>query len=112
MSQMIELREIPLGKLAEDLTQAARKLPKDPGAKHKGPCDMYRGTDGFPVCRGQCQGNTPCHLVIIGIEGSHSDLRNYLVFCTCMTNAELDKLIHGRAQVVELPRPGAPGKKG
>jgi hypothetical protein len=112
MSQLIELRDIPRGKLSEDLIQAARKLPKDPGAGHQGPCEMYRGSDGFPVCRGQCQGKTPCHLVIIGIEGSHSDLHNYLVFCTCMTNADLDRLIQGRAEIVELPQHRGAGKKG
>ena len=107
MGQSIELREIPRGKLVENLEGAAKKLHPDPGLNHKGPCDMYRDKDGFPVCRGECDGKSHCHLLIIAIEGSHSDLYNYLVLCTCMSNAELDKLLHGRAHIVELVRPKA-----
>jgi len=102
MGQTIELREIPRGKLVESLEGAARKLRPDPGPNHKGPCDMFRGKNGFPVCRGTCKAKPACHMVIIGIEGSHSDLYNYLALCTCMSNAELDKLLHGRAHVVEI----------
>lgn len=111
MSQIIELREIPRGKLEESLETATRQLHPDPGAGHRGSCDMFRGTDGFPICRGQCGGNHQCHLVIIGFEGSHSDLCNYLVFCTCMTDDELDKLIGGRAERIPLPQKPGNGEK-
>jgi hypothetical protein len=105
MGELIELREIPRGQLEKDLETAARKLKPDPGANHGGNCEMFHGADHFPVCRGQCAGGAPCHLVVIGSEGSHSDLHNYLAFCTCMTKEELNKLIGGRAEIVEIHRP-------
>lgn len=105
MGQMIELREIPRNELGTALEAAARQLKADPGAGYQGDCDMFARSDHFPACRGKCKRGGACHLVIIGIEGSHSDLYNYLIFCTCMSNEELDKLIRGRAQLVPLPDP-------
>jgi len=103
MGQLIELREIPRGQLEQSLEAAARGLHADPGAAYRGDCDMFRGSHGLPVCRGQCKGGGTCHLVIIGIEGSHSDIYDYLVLCTCLSGAQIDKLIKGRAQTVTLP---------
>lgn len=103
MGQTIELREISRGQLEGSLETAARKLRADPGPNYRGDCEMFRGADGFPICRGQCQEDAACHLVIVSTEGSHSDLYNYLVLCTCMGDVELDKLIRGRAQIVPLP---------
>lgn len=108
MGQTIELRDIPRGTLRQNLETAARQLPPDPG-NYTGDCAMFRGADGFPVCLGQCGEATPCHLAIISTEGSHSDLYNYLVLCTCMSDAALDKLIGGRAKIVKTLRSEASG---
>ena len=107
MAEHIELREIPRGQFEKSIEEAAKALKKpDPGPGHQGPCEMFRPAagGGLPQCRGKCDGKDPCRLLIIAREGSHSDVYNIGVFCTCMSEAEIDRIGDGCDHRATSPR--------
>ena len=87
------LREIPFNKIEESIETAARQLDPDPGEGYKGECQMFRGADKFPVCRGICKKtNHKCHILRLQAKtGTHSDLYDILIICTCKTMEEIEE---------------------
>lgn len=92
------LWDVPRGQITDVLIKKSAGLPKDPGPGYTGDCDLFQAphrgdaapTD-LPVCRGGCKGNHTCHLAVIAWEGRWSDVYDVAVFCTCMTEDELNR---------------------
>jgi len=102
--------DVPRGQIKEHIIKKSGGLKRHPGGGYNGDCDLFQAPKRddaepteMPVCLGNCTGDGTCHMAIVAWEGRYSDVYDISVFCTCMSDAELDKWVKAKGgQILHL----------